>query len=288
MKKSLLPEPNEFYVGYQPHAPTSVSCFIRRVVTAIGVIIVAVSVILVFYQRDFSTGTFEYGETTSIEGYIITSPIPHLKLKLGKDLRGHELQQNLLLVGSGKEGVDSLLHQTENRLGTSLGGRHCAVKGYLIYGDGKALLQINDQADITLIDDNISKESTMLLKSLGKSTIAGEVIDPKCFCGVMKPSEGKVHRSCAIRCIAGGIQPVFKSDMSDYYLLTGENFEPVNQKILGIVGDRVGLSGELVEFDDWKIFKVSTSELETIARAEASKKNLAALESGMTFCSVRK
>jgi len=128
----------------------------------------------------------------------------------------------------------------------------------------------------------------MLLKSLGKSTIAGEVIDPKCFFGVMKPSEGKVHRSCAIRCIAGGIQPVFKSDMSDYYLLTGENFEPVNQKILGIVGDRVGLSGELVEFDDWKIFKVSTSELETIARAEASKKNLAALESGMTFCSVRK
>ncbi len=103
----------------------------------------------------------------------------------------------------------------------------------------------------------------------------------------MKPSEGKVHRSCAIRCIAGGIQPVFKTDMSDYYLLTGENFEPVNQKILGIVGDRVGLRGELVEFDDWKIFKVSTSELERIARAEASKENLAALESGMTFCSAR-
>jgi hypothetical protein len=288
MKKSLFPEPNEFYVGYQPQAPALISWFITRVVTAIGVIIVGVSMILVFYQRDFSTATFEYGETTSIEGYIVTSPIPHLKLLLGKDLRGNELQQNLLLVGLGKEGVDSLLHQTENRLGTRLDGKHCSVKGYLIYGDGKALLQINNQADITLLDGNISRESTILLKSLGKSTISGEVIDPKCFFGVMKPSEGKVHRSCAIRCIAGGIPPVFKSDMSDYYLLTGENFEPVNQKILGIVGDRVGLNGELVEFDDWKIFKVNTSELETIARAEANKKNLAALENGMTFCSAKK
>jgi hypothetical protein len=101
----------------------------------------------------------------------------------------------------------------------------------------------------------------------------------------MKPSEGKVHRSCAIRCIAGGIQPVFKSNMSDYFLLTGENFEPVNQQILSIVGDQVRLQGELVEFDDWKIFKVNSRELETIASTEAIRKNLAAMESGMTFCS---
>ena len=54
----------------------------------------------------------------------------------------------------------------------------------------------------------------------------------------MKPGEGKTHRSCAIRCIAGGIPPVFKTDSSGYFLLVNEKNEPVSSEIVNIVGDQ--------------------------------------------------
>ena len=36
-------------------------------------------------------------------------------------------------------------------------------------------------------------------------TLKGEIIDPKCYLGAMKPGGGKTHKACAMRCIAGGI-----------------------------------------------------------------------------------
>jgi hypothetical protein len=37
--------------------------------------------------------------------------------------------------------------------------------------------------------------------------LTGELVDSKCFLGVMRPAVGKVHRGCAIRCLAGGVPP---------------------------------------------------------------------------------
>lgn len=48
-------------------------------------------------------------------------------------------------------------------------------------------------------------------------TLEDEIIDPKCYFGVI-PGKGKIHRSCAIRCISDGIPPVLattdKNNMS--------------------------------------------------------------------------
>ena len=35
----------------------------------------------------------------------------------------------------------------------------------------------------------------------------GELVDTKCFLGVMRPATGKVHRGCAVRCLSGGAPP---------------------------------------------------------------------------------
>ena len=37
--------------------------------------------------------------------------------------------------------------------------------------------------------------------------LTGELVDTKCWLGVMRPSSGKVHRACAVRCLAGGVPP---------------------------------------------------------------------------------
>ena len=39
--------------------------------------------------------------------------------------------------------------------------------------------------------------------------LTGEIVDSKCYFGVMNPGNGKVHRDCAVRCISGGIPPAF-------------------------------------------------------------------------------
>jgi hypothetical protein len=47
------------------------------------------------------------------------------------------------------------------------------------------------------------------LDELGPVQWTGEIVDSKCFFGVMNPGNGKVHRDCAARCISGGIPPAF-------------------------------------------------------------------------------
>jgi len=35
----------------------------------------------------------------------------------------------------------------------------------------------------------------------------GELVDTKCWSGVMPPATGTVHRACAIRCLSSGVPP---------------------------------------------------------------------------------
>ncbi len=52
-------------------------------------------------------------------------------------------------------------------------------------------------------------DSLPLSESLGEIQLTGEIVDSKCFFGVMNPGAGKVHRDCAARCISGGVPPAF-------------------------------------------------------------------------------
>src|SRR5262249_1257716 len=46
-------------------------------------------------------------------------------------------------------------------------------------------------------------------ENLGEVQLTGEIVDSKCYFGVMNPGAGKVHRDCAVHCISGGIPPAF-------------------------------------------------------------------------------
>ena len=60
--------------------------------------------------------------------------------------------------------------------------------------------------------------------SLGQGTFVGELVDTKCFLGVMRPATGKVHRGCAIRCLNGGAPPglLVRDDLGDSLLAGSE------------------------------------------------------------------
>ncbi|MGD1903954.1 MAG: hypothetical protein ACFB9N_17130 [Geitlerinemataceae cyanobacterium] len=95
--------------------------------------------------------------------------------------------------------------------------------------------------------------------SLGEFELEGEILDGKCYPGVMKPGRGKVHRACAIRCISGGIPAVFivQNDRGEslYFLLEDTEGKAVNDRVLPLVGDRIKISGEVMQYDDMLVVK---------------------------------
>lgn len=285
MKRKWIPEPDEFFIGYLPEAPEKTSSFLRWVLVGVGVVIVIISVVLVVNQRDFSSAVFDYEKYTTVEGHVFNYPVPHLKVSTGLNSAGKATYQTVLLVGFGKAGADKTMNQFESQLG-ALEGKIIRITGERIHGYGKSLLQVSaDRVPEILSQQEEYKNPNRLNEFSATSHFSGEIVDPKCFFGVMKPGEGKPHRSCAIRCIAGGIPPVFHAtDNTGYYLLLDEDFQPVNQRVLDMVGDNIELTGKIVQWDDWKILLIGSEELRTHAITSKLRRNLAMMEDGMTQC----
>lgn len=274
---SFIPTPDEFYIGYLPNAPGKTARIIVSTVVILILVVLGVCALLVTNQRKFSKGVFEFGQLTDVEGVLSIEPIPNILINdEGKP-------KMFMLVGFGKMGALPTINELEKRSGKSLNHQLVILRGTRIYDHGKELLQITVEDNLNLavkpLPDGFPSFSE---KTLGTTSFIGEIVDPKCYFGVMKPGEGKPHRSCAIRCIAGGIPPVFaiKDAEDDFVILTGEK---INEEIIPLVGDAVQLQGEVIEVANWKIMKVNMSNLKLQAKSK-TKKNLLALEEGMTIC----
>ena len=90
--------------------------------------------------------------------------------------------------------------------------------------------------------------SSSARRLLGHVEVTGEIVDSKCFLGVMKPGKGKPHRSCAARCLAGGIPPqllvVSAEGASRLLLLADAQGGPLAaESFLDLVGEPVMASG---------------------------------------------
>lgn len=278
--KKWFPDRNEFYIGYLPNAPDSITRVIRIVILLLGIISICLAALLAWHQKKFSPASFEYGVNTDIEGFIFEHPIPHVLIPLGRDQLGQQLYQTVLLVGFGKSGSQNAMHQI---LKSGHGpGTKARLNGSLIYGDGKTLIQIDNASDITLIEGQI--DHVAAVQTDENLSITGEIVDPKCYFGVMKPGEGKAHRACAIRCIAGGIPPVFNGGPDGYYLLVDENSKPISTEVANIVGDVISLSGRRMHWNDWTILQIDSRRIDELSAAKRWRENLLAFEQGMTQC----
>lgn len=276
---------DEFYVGYLPEAPKKTGSFVKKVIAVAGVSVCIVAILLAWYQKKFSKNTFNYGINSKVEGYYFEKPIPHLAVPLGVTSDGKEIFQNVLLVGEGKAGAKDVMSRIRQNESKSLVGAKMELTGFMIYGNGKALLQVSleDNTNLAFLSGTVSPNES--IDSTDTRSVSGEIVDPKCYFGVMKPGEGKAHRSCAIRCIAGGIPPVLHASTSDeYFLIVNERWQPANEDVLALVGDQITLMGNEVIWNDWKILKVDTNELTTIAANKRVTEQLVLFESGMTFC----
>jgi hypothetical protein len=170
----------------------------------------------------------------------------------------------VLLIGLGKHGADATLQRWESTHG-DLAGKQLRVKGTLIYYEGKTALELTD-GDGALLEITTPEKPLPIpvAADLGLVTLLGEITDPKCMLGVMKPGDGRPHRSCAVRCIAGGIPPILYvrngGQRANYYLVLGAQGQPVNQEILPNVGRNVRLVGRLEQVDNWLLLHTRSVE----------------------------
>lgn len=251
-------ENDEFYVGYLDKGPTKTMKFTRVAVFIVALVLVVSGILLAIGQKQFSNGTFELGKLTEIEGVLYSKPYPVLRVTLEKN----EFK-DVLLLGFGKFGAESGLSQIASN--DKQNGIRFRLKGTLIYYNGATLMQLEPDVEGTyeILDED---QPTPKAVSMGSSTLVGEIIDPKCYFGVMKPGRGKIHRSCAVRCISGGIPPVFvttsPSGENAYFLLTDNEGKAANELVLNYIGKPCSIQGELAQVGQWLQLRVDPSKIE--------------------------
>lgn len=236
---------DEFYIGYLEQAPPGVARVTRRRVALTVVFALLIALGLVATQQPFGKGMFEFGETVTLRGRLVERPAPALLVERPGLTGAQPSVSRYLLSSFGKHGA------TEQLAG--LDGRAAAVTGTLIHRDHTTMIELADNG-IELMADSDWQGQQLAPVDLGQHTLQGEIVDSKCFLGVMKPGNAKPHRACATRCISGGVPPVLLirdgSGNATYLLLVGEQGETINKDVLAMVAEPVQISGRVMRHDD--------------------------------------
>jgi hypothetical protein len=214
---------SEFYVGYLP-MPVGLKRTIRRVVAALGLLAIGAAAILVAGQHPFPAATFEFQQYREFRGTLIAAPYPALAIP-GQGVPW-------LLVGPGKHGVDDI---------RSLDGREVKLTGERIFRGDDHMIEMAGQA--SALSNSVAQRVPDI--ELGEVQLTGEVVDSKCYFGVMNPGAGKVHRDCAVRCISGGIPPAFlvRDSTGNTVTLLLVNW---NRDLLHHIAEPINIRGRLV------------------------------------------
>jgi len=273
---------DEFYIGWMPEAPEGFAKHIKKAVLVLVVVVITAAVVLGLFQKRFSTAAFEFGVLTELKGVYHSNPVPLLRVMSRKDVFGHASFVTIPLVGYGKNGAGGTMKTLGEEKGQDLEGKLLTLKGTLLYNDGKILMQVDRSDDplVTVSEKDFLSPATKgegekvylpAAKDLGMQTLSGEIVDPKCYFGVMKPGQGKPHKDCAIRCILGGIPPVLRvtnaEGASHYYLLAGAEGEPMNEKVKDVVAEPVSITAKAVQYDDWIVLYTSKERISRISYA---------------------
>jgi len=251
---------SEFFVGWMEKTPEGQGKFLRRNLLLLTGIVALVGAALVISQRGFTDSVFEFGQLTTLEGILVDDPVPMLKILTVNSDPINPTFERILLVGFGKMTALNAINKMEKAHG-DLWGKPVRLRGSLIYHDGKKALELteDEKAFQGWGDESITYPENQF-QEMGRHRLVGEILDPKCALGVMKPGFGKPHRSCAIRCISGGIPPLLRVKLEEgrnrYFLLTGLEGEPINEEVIPYIADQIRICGDLAQLDYWNVLRI--------------------------------
>jgi hypothetical protein len=246
---------DDFFVGYLP-TPKAIAGFYRLAIPLIALIGLTVGAWIAMGQQSAGQGIWDVSEKQEITGFLTVDPYPVIHL-VGED------QRSVILVQQGKHSAFDKAHPFADSW--------VSISGYAITRGDWSMLEIPPSSDFVREASNSSLNLSPEL--LGEITLQGEIIDSKCFLGVMKPGYGKTHRACAAMCLLGGMPPMFvvKSTTGERfgYLLTQEDGTSASLELVNNVAVPVSLTGQLekrgdmlyIRYDKSRVTRLSTAEL---------------------------
>ncbi len=259
----------EFYIGWMPEAPKGHSSLLKKSALALASAAALTAALLATQQKTFSTAQFEFGKPTEVTGIYHSHPVPSLVVQTAKDGWGRNDVLTMPLVGYGKFGAEGILNDWQQQQKVSLEGKQVTLKGTLLYSDGKSLLQVDANDQPVEKWGEAMEMQEPVRKELGLQVLKGEVIDPKCFFGVMKPGYGKPHLDCAVRCIEGGMSPVLmmqdETGKTTYALILDQNGNKMNQSLKNYIAQPIEFLARVVKQDDWLVLYLQPGTLQRTA-----------------------
>ncbi len=209
---------DDFYIGYFDQSPRRIAGHTRWLVVLLAMLVAGLAVLLAARQAPAEPGTFEFGVKRTFEGVLYESPLPLLH-----SVSSVGAVTNYLLVGEGKHGLPAFARGHE--------GERVRFQGSLIQKGIAQMIELNDAKSFTVLGVASAQERLAASETIGEAVLIGELVDTKCYFGVMRPAVGKVHRACALRCLSGGVPPglLVRDNQGDaiVLLLTGPGGQPL-------------------------------------------------------------
>ncbi|MFM9958754.1 MAG: hypothetical protein ACKVZJ_11820 [Phycisphaerales bacterium] len=227
-------EQNEFYVGYLAMPRRHGRAML---LATLGLLtgFALLAGMIAGAQAFPGAGTWDATDGSTFEGTLSVDPYPRLRT-----IDDDGAPMEAVLVEQGKIGATARA--------SAFSGKRVRVKGGLVRWGARAVVELAATPDdITTIGEGESDAP-----GAGEAvTLEGEIVDPKCYLGVMNPGFGKPHLACAELCIRGGIPPVLVVHSAggpaegECYLVTTASGGAANEMVRGWVGRHVRVRGVL-------------------------------------------
>ena len=232
---------DEFYIGWEAKTAPGIGKTTRKAVVVLLTLALLAPVVLAVSQRMIGASVFEWGNLKGFSGILQTTPYPHLLVPRPGNADGLPSYSTYYLVAPWKFGLD-------RDAIAPLDGKSVTLKGTLIYRGNQTMIETKPEW-IQATANTSAPAAMPPVMALGRQTLVGEIVDSKCFLGVMNPGQLTPHRACAIRCISGGVPPVLLVRQKDgpaiYLLLVSAEGKPVNKQVLDMVAEPVEITGEV-------------------------------------------
>jgi nitrite reductase/ring-hydroxylating ferredoxin subunit/DMSO/TMAO reductase YedYZ heme-binding membrane subunit len=254
-----------FFVGYLP-LRDELKGFLRGVVAGVAGVAAAVALLAAAKQRPLGAGEYEYGVESQVEGLLRLVPILSLWTSragvpdavLDASAVERPPFDVVPLVGVGKRGPsDGVL---------ALAGREVRATGSWIRRGPERLFEV--AAVEALAAGPAAAELSP--RGLGPVDLRGEIVDTKCFLGVMKPGEGKGHKACSILCLEGGSPAALVArdagGTTAVLWLVGTDGRPLGRELADLAAEPVAVAGELVRFGERAVLVTERAKIRRVDR----------------------
>ncbi|MEM1434313.1 MAG: hypothetical protein AAGG11_09690 [Pseudomonadota bacterium] len=241
---------NDFFVGYLSNGWGGATVVIVAVFLLSGL---GLSAWVAQAQQAAGQGQWQVAERRATTGYLTLAPYPVL----------HTLEtpsRSILLVRPGKASAAALARP--------LAGQLVTVRGAPIERGGWSMLEVYADTDLEAADPTLPVPTLHDPEVLGEVRFEGEIVDSKCFLGVMKPGAGKVHRACAALCLTGGMPPmlVVTDAAGDRYgyVLINEDGSSASLRLVPDVAMPVAVTGQLERHADLLYLRIGAAAIQRL------------------------